>query len=105
MNWTDEEIAEARCRSEMAAMVDVATFLSALDEISVLRIQLAEAQARIIDELIPQCNAAYAPYREAEQNARAEADRLGEALYAAQERIAQLESAPRGHVNSYNLEE
>jgi hypothetical protein len=52
-----------------------------------------ERMEKRIDELVPQCDAAYAPYREMVQEARAESDRLGEALYAAQMKISDLETA------------
>jgi BMFP domain-containing protein YqiC len=56
-----------------------------------LAARIVELEARIA-ELVPQCDAAYAPYRERAQEAREESDRLGEALYAAQEKIGYLEN-------------
>lgn len=61
----------------------------AISEIERLSQQLAKAQARI-DELIPECNAAYAPYREMVQEARAETDKFSTELYKAKAEIERL---------------
>jgi hypothetical protein len=44
-----------------------------------------------IDELVPQCDAAYTPYREMVNEARAETDKVSMELYRAEQRISELE--------------
>jgi len=46
MNFDSKRITKARDRSAMAAMVDVDTFLSALDDIEALHAKYAESRAR-----------------------------------------------------------
>jgi hypothetical protein len=48
-----------------------------------------------IEELVPQCDAAYAPYREMVQTARAETDKVAVENYQLSERIKELEAERR----------
>ena len=67
------------------------------NDLAALRVQLEASETTImalqarIDELIPECDAAYAPYREMVATARAETDKYSTELYKAQARITELE--------------
>lgn len=52
-----------------------------MSELRMIEAELAVAQARIA-ELVPQCDATYAPYREMVQKARAEVNKFSTALVA-----------------------